>query len=104
MKKIFVKYKEITLGELTYNEVCFCYKAYEEEVSKANKLGYPISLYNVDKSFVDNKLPFSLDDFIPEENTKLYNLAKIIKTDNDFEKLYKVASLNLDDSGLYVSV
>ena len=104
MKKIFVKYKEITLGELTYNKVCFCYKVYEEEIAKAKKLGYPISLYKVDKSFVDNKLPFSIDDFIPKENAQLYKLSGIAIADNDFEKLYKVASLNLDDSGLYITI
>ena len=103
-KVILVKYKEITLGELTFNNNCFCYNVFENNVKKANNLGYPISLYEVDKNFVAQKLPYALDDFIPNEDTQLYKTAGLLQTDSSFTKLCKIAGLNLADNGLYVTL
>ena len=61
-------------------------------------------LYKVDSNFVEAVLPNSLDNLIPDENTKLFNDAQMHAQDNDFEKLYKLAKLPLYDEGLYVEI
>lgn len=104
MKKIYVKFKNITLGELTFNNGCFVYQVNSNDICNANNCGYPIGLYNTDKNFISKTLPFSLEDLIPNENTNLYKLANITALDSEFEKLFKIAQLNLDNSGLYVSI
>ena len=104
MKKIIVKYRELALGELTYNDGYFCYNVYEENIKKAYQNAYPIMLYKVDSNFVEPVLPNSLDNLIPDENTKLFNDAQMLAQDNDFEKLYKLAKLPLYDEGLYVEI
>ena len=103
MKKIFVKYKDITLGELTFNNGLFNYEVNIKNVEKAQVMGYPVMLFNINKNFISATLPFSLEDLIPNENTILYKQACITQKDDNFEKLYKVALLNLDDNGFYIS-
>lgn len=102
MKKIIVKYKELALGELTYNNGYFCYNVFEENIKTAYQNAYPIMLYKVDKDFIEAKLPLSLDNLIPDEGTKLFESAQMQSQDNDFEKLFKLAKLPLYDEGLYV--
>lgn len=104
MKRLIVKYKDVALGELSYNNNVFCYNVFEKNIQQANENGYPIMLYKVDKDFIDQTLPLSLNNMIPDEGTNLYKSAGITQFDNDYEKLLKIASLPLYDEGLYVVV
>ena len=104
LQTILVKFKDVTLGELTYENNFYYYRTFDDNVTKAKEMGYPISLFQLDESFVSGNLPSSLDDFIPNENAYIYKLANISNLDSNFEKLLKVAKLNLADTGLYISV
>lgn len=104
MKKIIVKYKELALGQLTYNNGFYCYNVFEDNIKSAYQNAYPIMLYKVDKDFTEQTLPLSLSNMIPDEGTNLFENAQMNSQDNDFEKLYKLAKLPLYDEGLYVVV
>lgn len=93
--KISIFYREIKLGELKKTENNYVYKALPENVEKAHKKGYSTFLYMCDNSFISEELPFSLLDFIPDEKqVDLIIAADIKESDSDFEKLYKIASLD----------
>lgn len=104
MNKLYVKYKEITLGELSFDNGLYSYYAYADNVSVALNKGYPIFLYFVEKDFVSDHLPRCLNDFIPKDNSQMFYEANLKQTDTNFEKLLKVASLPLYDGGLYISL
>ena len=103
MKKILVKYRNFTFGELSFENNKFCYKANEDVVREALLDGCPVFLYYVDKSFESEKLPSSLMDFVPAKDSELYVMADIKEDDSLFEVLYKVAGQNLYDGELYIS-
>ena len=95
MSKISVYYKEIKLGELTFDDEYFIYSANKENVEHAHKLNYPTFLYNCDNDFKSKSLPYSFDDFIVKnKNIHLYPQAKIFPSDTLFERLYKFAKLD----------
>lgn len=103
MKKILVKYRNFTFGELTFENGKFCYKADENVVKDAMLDGYPVFLYYVDKSFESETLPESLMNFVPAKNSELYTMADVQEEDSLFEILYKVAGQSLYDGELYIS-
>lgn len=95
-KTIGVYFREIKLGELSKVNDNYVYKSNEENVKQAHEKGYSSYLYKCDDSFISTELPYSLQNFVPDEKqTQIVTLAKITKNDSDFDKLYKVAKLNL---------
>ena len=104
MQKIYVKYKELTIGELVCQNNVYMYTTYPEGLNQAQKQGYPIMLYFLDKDFIDARLPKSLKTFLPDPNTQMWFDCKITAQDTDFNKLYKVASQDLCDQELYISI
>lgn len=94
MKIISVYYNEIKLGELTQENKNYIYKANIKNIMLAHKKGYCTYLYNCDEDFTTEELPYSLQNFIPnEKQTQIIQEANILNSDSDFEKLYKIAKL-----------
>ncbi len=105
MKTISVYYKEIKLGELTTVNKNYVYKAIEKNVKLAHEKGYFTFLFNCDENFISEELPYSLQNFIPTEKHKdIIEEANILKTDSDFEKLYKIASLPYSKEDFHISI
>ena len=104
MQTIYVKYKDVTIGELVCQNNVYMYRADQQGLTLANDKGYPIMLYFLDRDFIDARLPKSLKTFLPDHNTQMWIDANIQETDSNFEKLYKVASQNLCDQELYIDI
>ena len=100
---VYVKYREITLGKLEYSNNTYIYTTYPENISAALANGYPVYLYFMDKDFVDLQLPNCLKNFLPNKDTELYQSSGIVDSDNDYQKLIKVAAQDLYDQELYIS-
>ncbi len=103
MKTIYVKYKDVTIGELVCENNVYMYRIDKQGLTLSQQKGYPIMLYFLDKDFIDARLPNSLKTFLPDKNTQMWLDANVLDTDSDFEKLYKVASQDLCDQELYIS-
>ena len=104
MQKIAVKFRDYYVGDLTFEDNNFVYKANDVGVDMAiTEGGVPLFLYGVNNSFVSPELPNSLQNLIPNENSELYITLKLGECANDFEKLYVLAGENLADDGLFVA-
>lgn len=102
MKVIGVYYKEIKLGELTWDNN-YVYNAFLKNIVIAHKKGYPTYLYSCDESFISDELPYSLQNYVPNKShIQIIQEAGILETDNDFEKLYKIAKLPYERESFYV--
>lgn len=105
MKAISVYFKEIKLGELTKVENNYIYKVNAKNVSLAHQKGYSTFLYKCDESFISEKLPYSLQNYIPSsEHTQIIKEANILESDSDFEKLYKIALLPYEKEDFHISI
>lgn len=105
MEKLSVYFKNIKLGELYFKNENFIYVANKCNVKKALNKGYPLFLYHCENDFVSDILPPAFEDILPkEEQIDLILLAGITESDNKFERLYKIAKLDLAYDGLYLKV
>lgn len=96
MKVLKVCFKEIELGQISFNGEIYTYVANEKNVKKAHEKGYQTFLFGFDESFETNEFPASLSDLIPDkEQIDIFDAAGINETDAEFEKLCKIASLDL---------
>ena len=94
MQRISVFFKETKLGELSMVNDNYVYVCLPENIKKANQNGYLKTLYGCDKNFISKELPFSLKNFVVNnEQIKNWPEAKIEKEDSDFERLIKLAKL-----------
>ena len=104
MQKIAVKFRDYYVGDLTFENDNYVYKANDVGVDMAiTEGGVPLFLYGVNNSFVSPELPNGLKDLIPNQNHPLYAELKLGECKNDFEKLFILAGENLADDGLYVT-
>ena len=106
MKRISVYFKDIKLGELSMINDEYIYLAIKENIDKATKKGYSKTLYGCDKNFVSKTLPFSLKNFVVEnDQIKNWSEANINTKDSNFERLLKVAKLNdIAHDDFYITV
>ena len=103
METLVVYFKDVAVGELTFDNKNYIYKTYEDGISLAIENAYPLFLHNVDNNFISPYLPESISDWIPQNpNSDLYFEAGILETDSEWEKLVKVSKLALHDENVYV--
>ena len=99
MEKVFLSYKSTKLGFLCRNEQGFCFVANETAIKKLqqkNPMLMKTFSLNLSGAEVYSKLPYLFSQFIPSnERVDLLNKAEIVEQDDDFDKLYKLAGLNL---------
>ena len=104
MEAVIVYFKDVAIGELTFENNNFVYKTYEKGITEAIDKAYPLFLYDVYSDFVSPYLPESIGGWIPaNENSDLYIEAGIEETDSVFEKLVKVSKLSLHDENVYIA-
>lgn len=103
MDRIYVNYQDITLGELSYNHGMYCYVTIKQNIDYALQNGYPISIYFLNKDFIEPKLPLILKEFVPNSGTDLYESANINENDSEFEKLLKVAEQPLCEQEVFIT-
>ena len=99
MKKIYLAFKSTTLGYLCREEQGFRFYANEQSIRKIAQKN-PILMRTFSLNISGNELymniPNLFSQFIPsKERVDLIKKAEIIETDDEFEKLYKIAGLNL---------
>ena len=99
MEKIYLRFKSTTLGYLCRDEMGFRFFADETRIKRVQKR-YPILMkmytLNVSGAEIYARLPNLFANFIPsKERTDIITKAGIVDSDDDFEKLYKLAGLNL---------
>lgn len=105
MNVLSVYINEIKLGELSFDGANYIFKANDKNVEKANQKGYTPFLYNCESSWVSEVLPLSLQDFIPaDEQIDLLMIADINPSDNDFEKLCKMASAKISKPNFHIEI
>lgn len=104
MIKLYVYFKETKLGCLFKENGKYVFMANENGVQKAINKGYPIWLFGVEKSFVANVLPMSIQKLIPDKDSDLNELAGISNEDDELTRLQKIAKLNLEYTELYVGL
>ena len=98
-----VYYKDIKLGNLTFEGGYYIYKSIPNNVEKAHQRGYVTSVYGCDEDFVSKELPMAIEDFIPpEEIVDLNFMANIQATDTPFQKLCKMGMLDLAYDDFYL--
>ena len=92
MENLKVCYKECVLGELGFVDGQYVYVPNEQGVKSALKKNYPIFLYNAETSFMSEVLPEPWQSLvISNEQQNRMIVFGINETDNDFERLLKVA-------------
>ena len=99
MRKIYLSYKSVKLGYLCKEEKWFRFYADEENIKKLKKK-CPILMktytLNVSGAEIYARMPDLFSKFIPSnERVDLLNKAGVVDGDDDFEKLYKLAGLNM---------
>lgn len=104
MIKLYVYFKETKLGCLFKENGQYVFMANENGVQKAINKGYPIWLFDVEKSFVSDELPVGIQNLIPDKDSDLNLLAEISDKDDELVKLQKIAKLNLENQGLYIGL
>ena len=106
MEVISVYYKDLKVGELTFDGENYIYNVNETNVKFARERGYFLSLYKCNKSFVSKELPQPFKDFVLDNKTVLtFPETKIRPFDDDFTRLYKFALLkNVDKSDFHFEV
>ncbi len=98
-----VYFREIKLGELSFENGRYVYRAIPANVKKAHEKQYVTSIYGCDEDFVSNELPFAIAEFIPPaEIVDLNVMAGIMPTDTPYQKLCKMASLDLAYENFYL--
>ena len=94
MQVIYVYFRDLKIGELTFDGTNYIYNINQEGIDAANSRGYFLSLYKCKNSFVSPILPNSFKELVlDDESAKLYPEANIVSSDNDFMRLYKFAKL-----------
>lgn len=104
MIKLYVYFKETKLGCLFKENGQYVFMANENGVQKAINKGYPIWLFGVEKSFVANELPISIQNLIPDKDCDLNELAGISYEDDELTKLQKIANLSLEYPELHIGL
>ena len=99
MKKVFLSFKSTTLGYLCKDKMGFCFYADETKIKKVQKK-YPILMkmytLNVSGAEIYARLPNLFANFLPsKERVDLITKAGIIDSEDEFEKLYKLAGLKI---------
>ena len=106
MDRISVYFKDTKLGELSMINDKYVYVSIQKNIDKATQNGYLKTLYGCDKNFISKELPFSLKNFVVEnDQIKNWGEANIKTKDSDFERLLKVAKLkDIAHDDFYIKV
>lgn len=94
MQVVYAYFRDLQVGELTFDGTNYIYKANKENVNIANSKGYFLSIYQCNKDFVSPVLPNPFKDFVLTNKQVLtFPESKIRPFDDDFTRLYKFAKL-----------
>ncbi len=98
-----VYFKDIKLGELEYINGMYAFRCNHKNVQKCRERGYLVSVYGCEDDFISHELPLAISEFIPPAEIEDLNLmAGINELDTEFEKLCKMAKLNLATEDFYI--
>lgn len=99
MKKVFISFDEIDLGYLIETEKSYMFVANEQGILNAQeKNPIAMSLFKLNKTGKQNyeAMPHMFSQFIVTDSRKdICDKAKINTDDSQFEKLFKIAGLNI---------
>ncbi len=104
---IALNYENYKLGELSFDGEEYCYNSFLEDESKAIEIYITMRLYNLRNSKdLRSKELFQIFRDILKDNSRhdIYQEAEIKESDNDFEKLCKLAKLNLTKRLFYITL
>ena len=103
--KLKVFFKEIKIGELWFNNGLICYETDKNNLKKAYNKKYPLFLYDCESDFCLEHLPIGFLKLLPGEgDDDIVLMAEINENDSEFERLLKVAKLDLAHDDFYVKI
>jgi len=99
MKKILFKIDDLVLGALAYDKNKYVYVANNKDILKAKK-AYPLEMrfykLNIDGAMSFDILPYPFNEYLSYTAREDLSLkAGITSSDSDFDRLYKLAGLDI---------
>jgi len=109
MKKVYLYFREFNLGFLTEQDSKFLWTPNTEEINKFEKKhpwSWDFLMLNKSEPTLYDKIPNHFIEYVESSYIRedLRENAKIEKNDSDFERLYKMATLNYYDQDFTIKL